>query len=146
MAGVILVTCRRKGKPNLIWRAATLRYCLMYYAVKGLRSLTHSRCSQTRRDCCVWSRIQKAYAIVSGGAGSNATAVWAAKLGMNLQSSTLKDDETGEPFHIQQAKQIRAYRQAGLRQAYPSATRFGQPQYFCPDGRTRPDVFRFKPQ
>ncbi|MFK8258415.1 LLM class flavin-dependent oxidoreductase [Erwinia sp. AnSW2-5] len=46
------------------------------------------------------------------GAGSNATAVWAAKLGMNLQSSTLKDDETGEPFHIQQAAQIRAYREA----------------------------------
>jgi len=46
------------------------------------------------------------------GAGSNATAVWAAKLGMNLQSSTLKDDETGEPFHIQQAAQIRAYRDA----------------------------------
>ena len=46
------------------------------------------------------------------GAGSNATAVWAAKLGLNLQSSTLKDDETGEPFHIQQARQIRAYREA----------------------------------
>ena len=46
------------------------------------------------------------------GASSNATAVWAAKLGMNLQSSTLKNDETGEPFHIQQAKQIRAYREA----------------------------------
>ncbi|HEY9137007.1 MAG TPA: LLM class flavin-dependent oxidoreductase [Terriglobus sp.] len=46
------------------------------------------------------------------GAGSNATAVWAAKLGMNLQSSTLKFDETGEPFHIQQAAQIRAYREA----------------------------------
>jgi alkanesulfonate monooxygenase SsuD/methylene tetrahydromethanopterin reductase-like flavin-dependent oxidoreductase (luciferase family) len=46
------------------------------------------------------------------GSGSNATAVWAAKLGMNLQSSTLKDDETGEAFHIQQAKQIRAYREA----------------------------------
>ena len=46
------------------------------------------------------------------GAGSNATAVWAAKLGMNLQSSTLKNDETGEPFHVQQAKQIRAYRAA----------------------------------
>ncbi|MBA7933150.1 MAG: LLM class flavin-dependent oxidoreductase [Klebsiella huaxiensis] len=46
------------------------------------------------------------------GAGSNATAEWAAKLGMNLQSSTLKNDETGEPFHIQQAKQIRAYREA----------------------------------
>jgi alkanesulfonate monooxygenase SsuD/methylene tetrahydromethanopterin reductase-like flavin-dependent oxidoreductase (luciferase family) len=46
------------------------------------------------------------------GAGSNATAVWAAKHGMNLQSSTLKDDETGEPFHVQQAAQIRAYREA----------------------------------
>lgn len=46
------------------------------------------------------------------GSASNATAVWAAKLGMNLQSSTLKTDETGEPFHIQQAKQIRAYREA----------------------------------
>ncbi|MGF6174812.1 LLM class flavin-dependent oxidoreductase [Ensifer sp. 4252] len=46
------------------------------------------------------------------GSSSNATAVWAAKLGMNLQSSTLKDDETGEPFHVQQAAQIRAYRQA----------------------------------
>ena len=46
------------------------------------------------------------------GAGSNATAVWAAKIGMNLQSSTLKNDETGEPFHVQQAKQIRAYRAA----------------------------------
>ncbi|WP_312242298.1 LLM class flavin-dependent oxidoreductase [Pantoea sp.] len=46
------------------------------------------------------------------GSGSNATAEWAAKMGMNLQSSTLKDDETGEPFHVQQAKQIRAYREA----------------------------------
>ncbi|MBT9385589.1 LLM class flavin-dependent oxidoreductase [Pseudooceanicola sp. CBS1P-1] len=46
------------------------------------------------------------------GAGSNKTAEWAAYLGMNLQSSTLKDDETGEPFHVQQAAQIRAYREA----------------------------------
>jgi alkanesulfonate monooxygenase SsuD/methylene tetrahydromethanopterin reductase-like flavin-dependent oxidoreductase (luciferase family) len=46
------------------------------------------------------------------GSGSNATSVWAAKLGMNLQSSTLKDDETGEPLHVQQRKQIEAYREA----------------------------------
>jgi alkanesulfonate monooxygenase SsuD/methylene tetrahydromethanopterin reductase-like flavin-dependent oxidoreductase (luciferase family) len=46
------------------------------------------------------------------GAASNATAAWAAKLGMNLQSSTLKFDETGEPFHIQQAAQIRTFRAA----------------------------------
>jgi alkanesulfonate monooxygenase SsuD/methylene tetrahydromethanopterin reductase-like flavin-dependent oxidoreductase (luciferase family) len=48
------------------------------------------------------------------GAATNATAVWAAKLGMNLQSSTLKFDETGEPFHIQQAAQIRAFRAAWI--------------------------------
>ena len=46
------------------------------------------------------------------GLASNATAIWAAQMGMNLQSSTLKADESGEPFHIQQAKQIRAYRAA----------------------------------
>lgn len=46
------------------------------------------------------------------GAASDATAVWAAEQGMHLQSSTLKTDETGEPFHVQQAKQIRAYREA----------------------------------
>ena len=31
---------------------------------------------------------------------------------MNLQSSTLKNDETGEPFHMQQAAQICAFRAA----------------------------------
>jgi alkanesulfonate monooxygenase SsuD/methylene tetrahydromethanopterin reductase-like flavin-dependent oxidoreductase (luciferase family) len=46
------------------------------------------------------------------GSASNATAIWAAKLGMNLQSSTLKFDESGEPLHIQQAAQIRAFRAA----------------------------------
>jgi alkanesulfonate monooxygenase SsuD/methylene tetrahydromethanopterin reductase-like flavin-dependent oxidoreductase (luciferase family) len=46
------------------------------------------------------------------GSASNATAIWAAQRGMNLQSSTLKADESGEPFHIQQARQIRAYREA----------------------------------
>ncbi len=43
------------------------------------------------------------------GSASNATAVWAAKLGMNLQSSTLKFDETGEVLHVQQAAKIRAF-------------------------------------
>jgi alkanesulfonate monooxygenase SsuD/methylene tetrahydromethanopterin reductase-like flavin-dependent oxidoreductase (luciferase family) len=46
------------------------------------------------------------------GAGTNATAEWAAILGMNLQSSTLKIDESGKPFHVQQAEQIRLYRDA----------------------------------
>ncbi len=46
------------------------------------------------------------------GAGSNGTAVWAAEQGMNLMSSTLKNDEGGAPFHVQQADQIRAFRKA----------------------------------
>jgi alkanesulfonate monooxygenase SsuD/methylene tetrahydromethanopterin reductase-like flavin-dependent oxidoreductase (luciferase family) len=46
------------------------------------------------------------------GSGSNATGVWAAQHGLNLQSSTLKDDETGEPLHVQQRKQIEAYLEA----------------------------------
>ena len=46
------------------------------------------------------------------GAASDATAIWAAQMGMHLQSSTLKFDESGKPFHIQQAEQIRAYRAA----------------------------------
>ena len=57
------------------------------------------------------------------GSASNATAVWAAQMGMNLQSSTLKADESGEPFHVQQAKQIRAYREAWQAAGHPRASR-----------------------
>lgn len=46
------------------------------------------------------------------GSGSNTTAVWAAEKGMNLQSSTLKEDESDKPFHVQQAEQIRRYKEA----------------------------------
>ena len=46
------------------------------------------------------------------GAASNATAVWAAEHEMHLQSSTLKFDESGKPFHVQQAEQIRLYKEA----------------------------------
>jgi alkanesulfonate monooxygenase SsuD/methylene tetrahydromethanopterin reductase-like flavin-dependent oxidoreductase (luciferase family) len=46
------------------------------------------------------------------GAGSDATAVWAAQLGMNLMTSTLKWDESGQPLHVQQTQQIEAFRAA----------------------------------
>ena len=46
------------------------------------------------------------------GAASDATAAWAAEHSMNLQSSTLKYDESGKPFHVQQAEQIRVYKAA----------------------------------
>src|SRR3984957_18959932 len=48
------------------------------------------------------------------GAGSRATAEWAAGQGMNLQSSTLvaNDSGTGTPFHVTQAGHIQAFRDA----------------------------------
>ena len=52
------------------------------------------------------------------GAASNATAVWAAENGMYLQSSTLKFDESGKPFHVQQAEQIRMYKEAWKKAGY----------------------------
>jgi alkanesulfonate monooxygenase SsuD/methylene tetrahydromethanopterin reductase-like flavin-dependent oxidoreductase (luciferase family) len=57
------------------------------------------------------------------GAGTNATAQWAAKLGMNLQSSTLKIDESGRPFHVQQAEQIRLFRAAWAEAGHQRAPR-----------------------
>ena len=46
------------------------------------------------------------------GSASNATSKWTAELGMNLMSSTLKFDESGQPLHVQQTEQIQVYRDA----------------------------------
>ncbi|HEX7040247.1 MAG TPA: LLM class flavin-dependent oxidoreductase [Trueperaceae bacterium] len=53
------------------------------------------------------------------GSATNATAAWAAGLGMNLQSSTLKFDESGQPLHVQQSEQIRAFREAWREAGHP---------------------------
>ena len=51
------------------------------------------------------------------GAGSRETAEWAGSQGLNLMSSTLLTEATGEPFHVLQRQQIdrfrEAYRQSG---------------------------------
>jgi alkanesulfonate monooxygenase SsuD/methylene tetrahydromethanopterin reductase-like flavin-dependent oxidoreductase (luciferase family) len=57
------------------------------------------------------------------GAASNATAIWAAENGMNLQSSTLKFDESGKPFHVQQAEQIRMFKVAWKKAGHPREPR-----------------------
>jgi len=46
------------------------------------------------------------------GTATDSTAVWAAEMGMNMQTSTLKFDESGEPLHLQQKRQIDAFREA----------------------------------
>ena len=52
------------------------------------------------------------------GSGTRATAQWAARAGMNLQSSTLLTEDTGVPFDQLQAEQIRLYRQAWAEQGW----------------------------
>jgi alkanesulfonate monooxygenase SsuD/methylene tetrahydromethanopterin reductase-like flavin-dependent oxidoreductase (luciferase family) len=86
------------------------------------------------------------------GSSSNATSRWAAKLGMNLQSSTLKDDESGEPLHIQQRKQIEAYHEAWKDAGHRRAPRVSVSRsifplvddrdraYFGRDGRDRDQI------
>lgn len=46
------------------------------------------------------------------GAATTQTAQWTGTMGMNLQSSTLVLAESDKPFHVQQAEQIRAFREA----------------------------------
>ena len=46
------------------------------------------------------------------GSGTRATAQWAARAGLNLQSSTLLTEDTGVPFDRLQAEQIELYRAA----------------------------------
>jgi alkanesulfonate monooxygenase SsuD/methylene tetrahydromethanopterin reductase-like flavin-dependent oxidoreductase (luciferase family) len=122
MAGDISVISLQTAKLSLIWRHTTALLEVlkgegfaepnpqpMFQNPPGLLRLEPY--SEGLRERIWW------------GAGSNATAEWAAKLGMNLQSSTLKDDETGEPFHIQQAKQIRAYRKVWKESGHARAPR-----------------------
>jgi alkanesulfonate monooxygenase SsuD/methylene tetrahydromethanopterin reductase-like flavin-dependent oxidoreductase (luciferase family) len=73
------------------------------------------------------------------GSASNATSQWAAKLGMNLQSSTLKADESGEPLHVQQRRQIDAYREAWKGAGHQRAPRVSVSRSIFPlvDGRDR---------
>ncbi len=104
---------RARARAMRRWAGAMPRCCWMCCAAKDSPSRIRGRCLPTRRGCLrLEPHAEGLRERIWWGAGSNATAVWAAKMGMNLQSSTLKDDETGEPFHIQQAKQIRAFREA----------------------------------
>src|SRR5690554_467841 len=53
------------------------------------------------------------------GAGSRATAQWAAEQGMNLMSSTLLTEDTGVPFDELQAEQIRMFREKWADAGHP---------------------------
>ncbi|WP_430591849.1 LLM class flavin-dependent oxidoreductase [Humidisolicoccus flavus] len=70
-------------------------------AMTGVRQgLAITPQSETLRDRIWW------------GAGTRATAQWAAEQGMNLMSSTLLTEDTGEPFDRLQASQIRMFQES----------------------------------
>jgi alkanesulfonate monooxygenase SsuD/methylene tetrahydromethanopterin reductase-like flavin-dependent oxidoreductase (luciferase family) len=57
------------------------------------------------------------------GAGTRATAEWAAERGMHLMSSTLLTEDTGVPFHRLQAEQIERFRAAWAAAGHPGEPR-----------------------
>ncbi|MHA7861993.1 LLM class flavin-dependent oxidoreductase [Tessaracoccus sp. Y36] len=86
------------------------------------------------------------------GAGSRATAEWAAELGMNLMSSTLVTEATGQPFDELQAEQIQVFRDAWAeaghqregrvsvsRSIFPLVTQEDQ-NYFALERRSRDQI------
>lgn len=91
------------------------------------------------------------------GAGSNATAIWAAQMGMNLQSSTLKDNESNKPFHEQQADQIRLYKETWKKAGHTREPRVSVSRsifaitndqdrmYFGSDGKSKDQIGNLEP-
>lgn len=57
------------------------------------------------------------------GSGSRSTAEWAGSMGLNLMSSTLLTEATGQPFHELQAEQIQQFRDAWRAAGHPGAPR-----------------------
>ncbi|MBM9467901.1 LLM class flavin-dependent oxidoreductase [Nakamurella leprariae] len=73
------------------------------------------------------------------GAGSRATAEWAAEQGMNLMSSTLLTEDTGVPFDELQAEQIQRFRDAWARAGWDREPRVSVSRSVLPliDDETR---------
>jgi hypothetical protein len=97
-----------------IWAGGMPKNFLSYCAARASLSLTHVQCLPILRDCCLLSHTLQDCGTKSGrGLFPTGQPHGPAKLGLNRQTSTLKLDATGEPLHIQQAAQIRAFRAAG---------------------------------
>ncbi|MFT3888711.1 MAG: LLM class flavin-dependent oxidoreductase [Arachnia sp.] len=57
------------------------------------------------------------------GSGSRSSAEWAGRMGLNLMSSTLLTEATGQPFHELQAEQIQLFRDAWREAGHARAPR-----------------------
>ena len=113
----------RRAKPTPTWRGGMPRF-------PRRDPRARVRAAQPAADVPESARPAAPRAAFGRAAGSDLVGLqlerhleWAAKLGMNLQSSTLKDDESGEPLHVQQRKQIEAYREAWKEAGHPREPR-----------------------
>ena len=112
MVGAILAIARLRARMMKTWDGGTPRNFSICCAGRASRGLTRVHVSQSAGAAAPEPFSEGLHDRIWWGSASNATAAWAAKLGMNLQTSTLKFDETGEPLHLQQAAQIRSFRAA----------------------------------
>ncbi len=73
------------------------------------------------------------------GAGTRASAIWAAEQGMNLMSSTLLTEDTGVPFDELQAEQIVMFREAWAKAGHDHEPRVSVSRSILPliDDETR---------
>ena len=105
-----MITVKKKSKE--VTRERTLEF-LELLEGKHLQNQILNQCShKDRGKLRIEPYSEGLRQRIWWGAGSQQTAIWAAQHGMNLQSSTLVNYESHEPFHIQQANQLRAYKEA----------------------------------
>ena len=126
---------------------------------RGPRPREAPRCSSPRSTAPAWSQAdprmtgRRAAARRSSrsrpglaeriwwGAGTRATAGWAAEQGMNLQCSTLLTEDTGVPFDELQAEQIALYRAAWAEAGHDWTPRVSVSRSVMPIiDRRRPDA------
>ena len=149
MATGISATCRPRAQTDADMARGHAEVFLELLGGQGLRP------AQSAADVPQSAGPAAARAVLRGparahlvGRGVDAETVqWTAKMGMNLQSSTLVFDETGKPFHVQQAEQIRAYKAAWKEAGHTRTPRISvQPLDLPADQRSRPRLFRQRQQ
>jgi len=109
---------------------------------KGFARPTRVRCFPIRRGFCALSRIPRIAGSDLVGSASNATAAWAAKLGMNLQTSTSNSTRQGSRSTSNSRADPLLPRSLEGGRPHSHAARLGQPQYLRFDRRPRSGLFR----
>ncbi|MDF1489739.1 LLM class flavin-dependent oxidoreductase [Tessaracoccus caeni] len=88
-------------------------FALFWAAINGARLVdADPRMAPTGSKLAIEPQSASLPGHIWWGSGSRATAEWAGSMGLNLMSSTLLTEATGQPFHELQAEQIQQFRDA----------------------------------